>query len=395
MARSKRRSKPPRVAILLETSTAYGREILHGVAQYLRENGPWAVFFEHRSMQDPAPPWLRGWDGDGFIAALYPPYADLVLKSGIPAVDVDDQWPSSGLPRVQSDQEAIGALAAEHLLERGLTHFAFIGYPAFEWSRRRRIGFENAVRAAGYSCDVYRESQPVSWAHQLSSWETEIERVSRWVKRRPKPLGLLACNDFRGVQVLDACRRADVAVPEEVAVIGVDNETLASELIYPPLSSVVPDCRRIGYVAAGMLDVLMKGGTLPGPQPDVPPSGVAVRQSSDVIGVSEPCVAKAMRFIREHACDGIRVEDVLEHVAVSRSVLQRHFRAGLGRTIHDAIAGARLLRAKQLLVETDLPLPAVAERAGFSCGEYMSAAFRQATGLPPGTYRRQHGRKRR
>jgi LacI family transcriptional regulator len=390
MKRRRNRSSPPEVAFIIETSIAYGREILHGAAQYLRENGPWTIFFEHRSMQDPAPPWLADWHGDGIITTLYPQYADLILKSGIPTVDVDDQWPSSGLPRVQSDQRAIGALAAEHLLERGFTQFAFIGYGMFEWACHRRDGFETAINAAGHSCEVYRESQFVSWAHQLPSWEAEIEDTRRWIVRQPKPLGLMACNDFRGVQALDACRRARIAVPEEVAVIGVDNETLACELAYPPLSSVIPDCRRIGYEAAELLDQLMRGETPPKPRRDVPPYGVVTRQSSDVIAIPDPLVASAMRFIREHACDGILIEDVVEHVAASRSVLQRRFRSTLGRTIHDTIASVRLQRVKQLLVQTDLPLPAVADRAGFQHVEYLIAAFRKATGSTPGGYRKEY-----
>lgn len=378
------------MALIVETSIAYGREILHGISQYLRENGPWNVFIEHRSMQDPAPPWLRDWDGDGIIATLYPQYSDLILESGIPAVDVDDQLPHPGVPRVQSDQEAIGSMAAQHLVERGFSRFAFIGYPEFVWSRRRQDGFERTLRGSGHGYDEYEESQPVTWGHQLPSWEAEIEAIARWIERLPRPVGVLACNDFRGFQVLDACRRADIAVPEEVAVIGVDNEVLACEFAHPPLSSVIPDCRRIGYEAAEMLDHLMRGRPVREPHPEVPPFGIATRQSTDVMAITDPVVAAAMRFIRERSCDGIRVDDVLNHVAVSRSVLQRRFLEMTGRTIHTAIANVRMQRVKLLLAETDLPLPDIAERAGFSHADYMTTAFRKATGSTPGSFRREH-----
>jgi LacI family transcriptional regulator len=379
------------VAFIVETSMAYGREILRGVARYLRENGPWTVYLEQRSLEDRVPPWLRDWDGDGIISRLSPRLARLILETGIPTVDLDDQAPGSGLPTVQSDHPAIGAVAADHLLERGFAQFAFFGYPQFAWSRLARDGFAVRVGEAGYPCHEYGQGQRVTWGHQQPSWEAEVDGVARWVVGLPEPLGLMACNDFRGVQALDACRRAGVAVPEEVAVIGVDNETVACELAYPPLSSVIPDCRRIGYEAAGLLDRLMRGEGPEGTAQAVPPVGVATRQSTDVTAIADPSVAAAMRFIREHACDGIGVDEVLEHVPVSRSVLQRRFRAVIGRTIHDAIAGVRLQRVKQLLVETDLPLSAIAERAGFTHVEYMSTAFRQATGLSPGAYRREHG----
>ena len=378
------------MALLIETSMAYGRDILHGVAQYLRVNGPWTIFFEHRSLQDPAPPWLADWDGDGIITTLLPQFGHLIPKTGIPIIDLDDQAPTSGLPTVQSDQEAIGTLAAEHLLERGFTRFAFLGYPEFEWSRRRWASFDSKIRKAGYSCDVYLESQPVTWGHQQAAWETEVKALSHWIARFPKPLGLMACNDYRGIQLLDACRRARIAVPEEVAVVGVDNDILACELAYPPLSSVIPDCHRIGYEAAAMLDRILKNEPVGELRREIPPFGIVARQSTEITAISDPLLAEAMHFIRQQACSGILVEDVLDHVSTSRSVLQRRFRAGLGRSIHSAITAVRLQRAKQLLTETDLPLPEVAARAGFSSVEYLSTWFRRSTGSSPGAFRKKH-----
>ncbi|MDG3006832.1 XylR family transcriptional regulator [Paludisphaera mucosa] len=369
---------------------AYGREILHGTVQYVRENGPWTVFFEPRSMQDPAPPWLKDWDGDGIITTLYPQFSELIRQTGIPTIDLDDQEPRSGLPTVQSDQLAIGATAAAHLMERGFTRFGYFGYPQFEWSRLRLESFRRAVEAAGFVCEDYEPAHAVSWGHQMPAWEAEIERVARWIDGLPKPLGLMACNDFRGVQALDACRRADVAVPEEVAVIGVDDEILACELAQPSLSSVIPDCRRIGYEAARLLDGVLAGAPPPAATLHVPPLGIAVRQSSDVTAIADPIVADAMRFIREHACRGIRIEDVVGRAGVSRSTLHRRFRASTGGTIHDAIAGMRLDRVKRLLVETDLSLHAVAERVGVAHVEYLIAAFRKSTGATPGAFRRAH-----
>ncbi|MDG3007784.1 XylR family transcriptional regulator [Paludisphaera mucosa] len=379
------------MAVLVETSMAYGREMIHGVAQYLQENEPWTIFFEHRSLQDPAPPWLADWRGDGIITRMAPQLSEVVLKSGIPTVDVDDQGPKSPMPNIQSDHEAIGALALAHLRQQGCERFAFVGHPHFGWSVRRRDGFVAAARAAGRRCDEYYSENPVSWGHQQASWEAETEKLASWLGGLPKPLGVMACNDFVGVQALDACRRAGLAVPDDVAIIGVDNDVLACELAYPPLTSIIPACRRIGYEAAALLDVLMKRGRPCRERLDVPPLGVAVRHSTDITKkVGDPLVAKALRLIRERACDNLCVEDVLAHVGVSRSALQRRFRATLNRTVHDAIAEARLRLAKQLLVETDLPLPDVAHRSGFAHAEYMSAAFRLATGSAPGAFRREN-----
>jgi LacI family transcriptional regulator len=369
---------------------AFGREILWGVSQYLRESGPWTVYIEQRSLTDQAPPWLETWDGDGIISRLSPRQTRRLRATGIPTVDLNDQGPGPCRPHIRSDNRAEGTLAAEHLLERGFTSFAFFGYPQFAWSRDCREGFIATLQAARHSCHVYRRAQRVSLGHQQPSWEVEVEDVARWITSLPKPLGLMACNDFRGIQALDACRRAGIAVPEEVAVIGVDNEELVCKLAYPPLSSVVPDARSIGYEAAALLDRLMKGEPEPTTQLSIPPVEVATRLSTDVNAIADPDVAEAMRFIREHACEGISVADVLSRVPISRSVLQRRFRNLLGRSIHAVIAGVKLQRAKQLLVETDLSLAVIAKRTGFSHVEYLCAAFRQAVGLPPGSYRREH-----
>lgn len=390
MATSGRRAAPPRVAVLIETSMAYGREMLLGVSDYLKENGPWTVYFEHRSLLDPAPPWLADWRGEGIIARLAPQLADLVLRLGVPTVNIDDQAPRPGVPNIQSDHEGIGALAFDHLHKHGYQRFAFVGHPCFEWSVRRRDGFIQAADEAGRPHDLYFSKNPVSWGHQQASWESEMEDLGRWLAERPKPLGVMACNDFVGVRVLEACRRMGFASPDEVGVIGVDNDLLACELANPPLSSVIPDCRQVGYEAAALLDALMRGERPPAARRDTPPRGVAVRPSTDAAReAGDPMVNKAVRFIQERARDGIRVDDVLEYVGVSRTVLQRRFRRVSNQTIHGMIAEVRLRFVKQLLVETDLSLPEIAGRTGYARAEYLSAVFRQAVGSSPGRFRRE------
>jgi LacI family transcriptional regulator len=392
--RSRRRFALPHVALIVETSTAYGRAILSGISQYVREYGPWTVYIEQRSLQDPAPPWLERWAGDGIIArASTPQSARKLAKTGVPTVDLNDQVRGLGLPQIHSDHAAIARLAADHLIDRGFRHFAYFGFPIFEWSVRRQEAFTNHVLAAGHQFHEGLPGRRVHWSHQQASWENEIEGVAQWVKRLPKPLGIMAGNDIRGIQMLDACRRAGVAVPEEVAVVGVDNEELVCLLAYPPLSSVVPDAYRVGYESAALLDQMMKGHPVTEMLRSIPPVSVATRQSSDVTAIANPCLASAMQFIRESACQGIGVDDVLAHLSVSRSVLQRLFRKELGQTILDAITATRMQRVKQLLAETDLSLNDIADRAGFSYVEYLSTSFRHHTGQSPSSYRRKFRRR--
>jgi LacI family transcriptional regulator len=386
--RRRRSSALPHVALIVETSTAYGRAILSGISQYVREHGPWTVYIEQRSLQDPAPPWLERWAGDGIIARASTPQSARKLKRcGVPTIDLNDQVRGLGLPQIHSDHAAIARLAAQHLIDRGFRHYAYFGFPVFEWSVRRQESFTSHVLAAGHQIHEGLPARRVSWSHQQASWEDEIEGVAHWVKRLPKPLGIMSGNDIRGIQMLDACRRAGVAVPEEVAVVGVDNEELVCLLAYPPLSSVIPDAFRIGYESAALLNQMMAGQRVTEMLRLIPPLSVATRQSSDVTAIADPCLASAMQFIREHACAGIGVDDVLDHLTVSRSALQRLFRKELGHSILDAITAIRMQRVKQLLTETDLPLTDIADRAGFNYVEYLSTSFRRETGQSPSSYR--------
>ncbi len=202
--------EPPHVALIVETSMVYGREILRGVSQYIRENGPWTVYLEHRSLQDPEPPWLQNWQGrrdhlrHGLVALLVDssPWDSHSGPQRPGDFDEAKQEPKldKRRPHIESDHRAIGALAAEHLLERGFSHFAYFGYSGFAWSRAAGRGFSRAVRAAGHDCHFYQYAQRVSWNHQLPAWEAEVDGASQWISALPKPLGLMACNDFRGLQ---------------------------------------------------------------------------------------------------------------------------------------------------------------------------------------------------
>ena len=220
--------------------------------------------------------------------------------------------------------------------------------------------------------------------------DAEIESIASWLRSLPKPVAVFACYDFRGQQVLDACRRAGFAVPDEVAVLGVDNDELLCALSPPPLSSVILNPRRSGWLAAEALDLMMRGQRVPAVT-HVPPLGVATRQSTDTTAVDDVQVANAVRFIRERACSGIDVSDVLRACPMSRRALEQRMKAILGRTPHAEILRVQIARARQLLAATSLSLPEVAEKCGFRHAEYLSVAFKRETGVAPSEYRRERG----
>lgn len=377
---------PPKVALLIETSNAYARGLLRGIVAYIREHRPWSLYLSEHNRGDRPPRWLARWDGQGIIARIEnPAIADVLRGVRIPTVDVSAARLIPSLPWFETDDGAISNLAAEHLLERGFQHFAYAGDGRFNWSNWRGEHFKNCIETAGRQCHLYRPTQGFGLDD-----EQQIDDLANWVRELPKPVGVMACYDLRGVQVLAACRRLGVAVPDEVAVIGVDDDDLLCELSSPPLSSVRPNTIRTGYEAARLLDELMAGKQVRGETHLIPPLGIATRQSTDVLAIHDRNVARAVHFIREHACDGINVSDVLKAVPHSRRLLESRFKRLIGRTPHEEILRVKLDRVKQLLTETDLPLERIAERAGFPHVEYLSVAFRREVGMPPSRFRSNH-----
>ncbi|MFA5204810.1 MAG: DNA-binding transcriptional regulator [Lentisphaeria bacterium] len=368
------------VVLLVETSVEYGRQILRGIARYLRTHRGWSVFLEERELDAPPPDWLQEWAGDGIICRpTTRALADSFRRRNIPFVDLSDRYSELGQPHLESDMEAIGRLGAEHLLERGFRNLAFCGFSNELWAARRRRGFEEVAARRGRLHPAHESSWLGLRDHP---WQEERDRIRRWLETLPRPLGVMACNDVRGQHVLDACRQLGAAVPDDIAVIGVDNAETFCELCDPPLSSVIPDAERLGFAAAERLDRLMAGETPPPARP-FPPLGVATRQSSDGLAIADRVVARAVRLIRDHACQGLRVADLLRQLPYSRPVLERRFRSCLQRSPQQEIHRVRLARARQLLAETDWPLKRVAEAAGFAHPEYFNVFVKRETGLTP------------
>ena len=373
------------VALLIETSNDYARGLLRGVMAYVREHDPWSIHLPEQGRGEAPPGWLARWRGDGIVARIETPkIAQAVVRTGLPVVDVSAARHVPGIPWVETDDEAFARAAFTHLVERGFRQFGFCGEPRFNWSKWRREHFERLVRESGGACFVYESTAE---SGKPVPYNREHRRLLAWVRKLPKPIGVMACYDIKAQQLLDACREADIAVPEEVAVIGVDNDELLCNLATPPLSSVIPNTHRLGYHAAALLDRMIGGESLGEQAHRIPPLGVATRQSTDILAIDDPETAAAVRFIREHACDGINVADLLKTLPLTRRVLESRFRRIIGHTPHEEIVRVRTERAKQLLSETELSVSVIAQRTGFRHAEYLSVAFKKQTGLSPREYR--------
>jgi LacI family transcriptional regulator len=373
------------VALFIETSNHFARELLHGIREYTREHEPWAIRFEEHKRGDAPPAWLKRWKGDGVIARLENArIARGILSARLPVVNVSAARPVRGFPSVKTDDEAIARLAAEHFSARGLARFAFTCVRGYRWSELRRDHFVRVLRDRGFGCSVYEEPRVPG---KGDPFHRNAKALGRWLRRLPKPVGICACWDGCGAQVLGQCRSLGIHVPEEVAVLGVDNDELLCDLADAPLSSIDPNAYRIGYEAAEMLDRMMRGRHVAPEARLVPPLGIRTRLSSDLLAVDDPEVAAALRFMREQALRGINVEAVLGKVPLSRRVLESRFKKLVGKTPHEYILALRLEKARSLLVETDLTLGAIAERSGFRHAEYMSVAFKRSFAASPSDYR--------
>jgi LacI family transcriptional regulator len=386
-------AKYPRAALLIESSRGYGRGLLRGIADYVRVHGPWSIYLQRHHLYDATPAWLKDWRGDGIIARVENRRIARSLRCRrLPVVDLRGRLPDLDMPAILTDDDAGARIAAAHLLERGFRQFAYCGFVGTPYSDERSRVFNQVIEQAGFRCFTYESPTHLRGRHPE---KTEIEgglgeeHVTRWLRKLPRPIGLMACNDARGQQMLNACRDLGIHVPEEMAVVGVDNDDVICDLCDPPLSSVSPNTAKIGYEAAALLDRMMRGEAAPQRPIYIEPVGIVTRRSTDVLAIENADVTAALLFIRDHACDGISVSDVVTHVSLSCSALERQLRKILGRTPKAEIVRVQLDRVKQLLAETVYPLKKIALEAGFKHPEYMCAVFKSKFGQTPGQYRAQ------
>lgn len=407
----------PKVLLLVETSTGYGRGILEGVGRYVREHGPWSIFFEERGLLDPPPGWLAGWRGDGIISRTASRAVARRLRAkALPTVELLGFEPDAPA-KVHGENISAGRMAAEHLVGCGLRNFAFFSCGDAWWLATYREGFVRELAERGFGCHLYRSTR--ANRRLLPRW-TDAQRpgVVTWLSSLPRPLGAFVPQLGDARAIMDICRSLGIAVPEEVAVLGGADDPPVCSVTTPPLSGIDFDSARIGYEAAAMLARMLAGpkprkrvGSLrnrpgafekrtprgAGPlwprarRPAVlwiPPLRVVARQSTDVLAIPDRDAAQAIRFIREHAGNGIDVPDVAAAVGLSRRVLERRFRFHLNCTPKQAIRRVQIDRAKALLRETEISIEAVGRNCGFPAFKHFARAFRCSTGLAPRAYRR-------
>jgi len=384
-------TRRPRVALLIETSGGYGREVLRGISDYSKLHEPWSFFVMPRGHEQSLPD-MRHWQGTGIIARVESArIAEKIAATRVPVVTLDadpkilSKYKGVLHPgEIRTDPHAVARLVGRHLMERGFKSFAFVGVRDQVWSQAREEAFVQLMTLEfGLPCKVMNLSEQT----RTQDYGRDQQLLEEWLRGLPKPLGLMACNDDCAREVMDAALLAGVAVPDDIAVVGIDNDEVLCDLCNPPLTSVVPNARRVGYEAASLLHRLMDGEKVASQTILIEPVGLEVRQSTDVTAVPDRQIAAAVQFIRTNAFKRISVEDVLRQVPMSRTILERRFKKLLGHTPHDHILRVKLERVKEMLANSDMSLAQIADRIGFEHVEYLSVTFKRLTGTTPSRYR--------
>lgn len=381
------------VALILNINKPYDRKVVDGIARFTRTQTNWSVYAEDEPLA--RIPNLRRWHGHGIIADLDErPVVEAISKVEIPVVNIggaihDEAW-SFKTPYVTTDNVAVARLAAEHLLDRGFQNFAYCGLrrtPYNPWSRIRGSEFQKMLRKRGFPCSIYNGRH-----NDARRWEEVQRGLCRWIDALEKPVGIFACNDSRARHILESCRRLELKVPDDVAIVGVDNDVTMCELANPALSSIELGTDRIGYEAAWLLEQLMSGNRVSKKRQwvEIEPVGVVTRASTNALAVDDDVVTEAVAFIRDRIGKRIQVSDVTRHMELSRSTLDNRFKDQLGRSVHDEIERVRLEVTKTLLLTTALPLVEIADQADFGTVQYMTAVFKRSTGQTPGAFRKAH-----
>lgn len=375
------------VAIIVDAASHYGRAVARGAMHYANQRRQWSINADFRQSDTLLQCWPHC-EG-AIIAGVSADTFDLIVKTIPHVVSCASGSGPASVPVVSTHSAACGTLAAEHLVGCRVRHFAYCGWAGLPASELRRQGFCQALEARGLTCSIFT---PTATTPNPSIAAQHRAETLAWLHAQPKPLGLLAYDDWVAYDLAAICQSEGILVPQQVAILGVNDDDLLCPTAWPPLSSVRIDFHQVGFFAARQLDRLLSGETL-GPEERllrILPAGVVRRQSTDLLAVHDRHVAAAVRFIRRHACDPCTIDQILHHVPVGRRWLERKFVEVLNRTLYEELQHARLEAAQRLLLESDEKIERVAEACGFSNARTFIRAFDRTLGTTPAAFRRAH-----
>lgn len=384
--------KIPQVAVILYSSFKVVRDLRRGILKYARQHGPWCLHITEGRPDEQKLLLFREWGCTGIIGRLYTSeLTQAVIAAKLPTVVFEPSTelcgaggPLARYSMIRSDNPAIGRMAADHFLNLGFKHFAYVGeIHGFDWSVSRGHAFAGALRRAGFNCSVY----PIASSEKGLDACPDRKRLCDWLLRLPKPVAIFAAMDNRGRQVIDACTLAGINVPHEAAVLGVDNDEDICEACVPAMSSIAFEAERVGYEGMMMLDQLMRRNIRNPQIVSYGPASVIQRQSTDTAQIRDVVIIRAREFIALNACAGIGVGDVVRHVRVSRRLVELKFRQFLGHTVLEEIQLKKLEHARNMLTETLKPIGEITVSCGFETATHLGVLFRRVYGCTMTKYR--------
>lgn len=378
----------PKVLLLIESARTCERNFLRGIAHYGHLHGPWSFsrkpkFYLKSNLSDISISQIESFSPDGIIVSDTEKINEIV-KLGKPTIIHTIKRDDYDIPAIIGDTKQSGEMAAEHLLGLGFSQFAYCGLGDYYWSRGRYKSFEKSIRKAGYDTEYYE----LSPGQIKRSLQKEIKKLSQWLASLDKPIGLMTCADDCSQYIVEACKLAEIRIPEQIGLIGVDNDDMVCELSDPPLTSISLDFTKAGYQAAQLLDNLMSGVEVKEKTITVNPLQIQTRASTDILAVDDPDVAAAVQFIRNHSNQLIQIADVMNEVTCCQRILHKKFKENLGRSVHQEIKRVRIERIARMLLETDLTISQIATRLGYFNINHISRYFQQAMGVAPLAYRK-------
>ena len=383
-----------KIILLIDFAEEYSKGLLKGITKYSREHGPW-VFCRmplfHREMKgiEGILDWALDWEADGIIGQLYNTEdIEKITQAGIPVIAQDFEERFANIPNITGAHHETGSMAADYFLKKGFKNFAFYGFSNIVWSRERAEGSDERVSRAGYGV-YYFENENVH-SNDSELWYYKPSSLSKWLLSLPKPIAILSCDDRLGQHITEACRHSGIRIPEEVAVLGVDNDELICELCDPPLSSIAQDAEKGGYDTARLLDRMIRNEIDTLYDIIVRPTQVITRQSTDIYATQDDFIATTLTYIHQHIDKNLQVDDVVKQVPLARRSLEMRFQHVIGYPIYKYIQNLRIEKFAKKLLETDLMVFEIALELGLNDSKNIARQFRQVKGCTPLEYRNRY-----
>jgi LacI family transcriptional regulator len=381
-----------KIILLIDFAEDYSKSLMKGINSYSREFGPWIfcrmpLFHRETVGLDGILKWALEWKADGIIGQLYnDKEIGKFVQAGIPVIAQDFKERFSEIPNITGAYHETGQMGADYFLKKGFTNFAFYGFGDIVWSRERAEGFEERLKSMGHEVHYFEHKK----ARSTELWYYKPSSLSRWLKSLPKPIGLMACDDNQGQHITEACRHLGIRIPEEVAVLGVDNDEMICDLSDPPLSSIALDVEKGGYDTARLLDHMIKNGIAEYHDILVKPTQVITRHSTDIYATNDDHIATSLKFIHQNIDKNLHVDEVVKQVPLSRRALEKRFLEITGYPVYKYIFNLRIEKFTQKLLDTDMSVFEIALDMGLTDSKNIARQFRQVKGCSPSVYRNRY-----